>query len=163
PRPAGALPPAAFAFGVSGGYPCSATNVALSPLKVKRRIRSNSFLSPVARFTSMNLLRRLALSDAAAPCPPLPRPPPPRPAPPPPRPPSPLWADRGGAPISPSHFESPDMAIEPPFSPTGILVSVAPCAVPRTTTVALPSLGATTYANHLPSAESAVCRMVFHA
>src|SRR5881392_3779218 len=48
-------------------------------------------------------------------------------------------------------------------SPIGNRCSVAPLAVCLTTTVASPSLGARTYANHFPSLEITGDRIDFHA
>jgi hypothetical protein len=48
-------------------------------------------------------------------------------------------------------------------SPIGNLSSFAPAAVDLMTSVASPSFGESTYANHFPSLDRADCRMVFHA
>src|SRR4051812_17488803 len=108
-------------------------------------MRSNSFFSPVAMFTSTNLLRGVAAFGASAAAFAPPRPP--RPARPAGAP-----AGRDGATMKPSHFESPEMVkVPPPAPPTGNRVSFDASLTLLRTSVASPSLGARRYANHFPS------------
>ncbi len=72
-RAGGGAPPALCAppGAASAGALCSASHVALSPLKAKRRMRSNSRRSPVAVFTSTAFVvvgRRAARARRASAC-----------------------------------------------------------------------------------------------
>lgn len=142
--------------------------VGFSPLNEKPRILSNSFFSPVARFTSAILFCAGVALVAPPTAPAPPRPPAPRL----PRPPA--AADTGYS-VNAAQRESPLMTSElppppaapprppPPASPIGYFISLPSAPVERMITVASPSLGARTYANHLPSLDKTVWRIDFHA
>src|SRR6478672_9381762 len=124
-----------------------------SPEKAKRRILSNSVFWPVARLTTATLFctgrrccrrrrasRSLGYIVNATNFE------------------SPEIASVAGAAAAPKGFGAPDGG-----SPMEKRCSVAPAAVWRTTTVASPSLGDRTYANHFPSLETTGVRIDFQA